>query len=274
VGNNLYFLSGLPRSGNTLISSLLNQNPEVYSSPISPLVQNIWVLHRNFEYEANITSKENQDRHKKSIEDYAKSFYSDINKPVIFDREKEWGTPHNLFLIKKYITKTPKIIVTVRDVLDILASMININKELYLNEMKYNDFHCSYYLSENDAIAEWLMRTGGLVDKSLLCVSTSLQEENKDIFHIVEYNDLVSKTQETMSGIYNFIGIDDFDHNLTDIKKREVDNDHLANLSEKTHLVHNSIVQSETNGRSFFSRYIIDKYDNLQFWRNPEILTR
>ena len=86
----MYFLSGLPRSGNTLISSLLNQNPEVYSSPISPLVQNIWVLHRNFEYEANITSEENQARHQKSIEDYTKSFYSDINKPVIFDREKEW----------------------------------------------------------------------------------------------------------------------------------------------------------------------------------------
>ena len=32
-------LSGLPRTGSTLLSAILNQNPDIYSSPLSPMVQ-------------------------------------------------------------------------------------------------------------------------------------------------------------------------------------------------------------------------------------------
>jgi hypothetical protein len=34
----LYFLVGLPRSGSTLLASLLNQHPDVFASPTSPLM--------------------------------------------------------------------------------------------------------------------------------------------------------------------------------------------------------------------------------------------
>ena len=33
----MYFLSGLPRSGSTLLTSLLNQRPDAYASPTSNL---------------------------------------------------------------------------------------------------------------------------------------------------------------------------------------------------------------------------------------------
>ena len=31
----MFFLSGLPRTGNTLLSAILNQNPDIYCTPIS-----------------------------------------------------------------------------------------------------------------------------------------------------------------------------------------------------------------------------------------------
>ena len=33
-----YFMAGLPRSGSTLLSAILNQNPRFYSGPSSPVV--------------------------------------------------------------------------------------------------------------------------------------------------------------------------------------------------------------------------------------------
>ena len=36
-----YFMTGLPRSGSTLLSSILNQNPKFYSGPSSPVVSTI-----------------------------------------------------------------------------------------------------------------------------------------------------------------------------------------------------------------------------------------
>jgi hypothetical protein len=234
----------------------------------------MYVLYRNFSYEANIPSQENQIRHNKSIVNYANTFYSDIKKPIIFDREKEWGTPHNLSLIKAYIDPNPKIVLTVRSVLDVIASLINANRNLYLNEMRNMDFYLSYYLSENDAIAEYLMANGNLIDKSLLCVSSSLNKDNAGIFHLVEYEDLVSDPQETMNKVYDFIGIDHFAHDFNNIKKREIENDAAIGLSPITHRVNKKITKSQTNGKEMFSRYLIDKYSNLEFWRNPEILQR
>jgi len=52
----IYFLGGLPRSGNTLLSSILNENPSVYCSPISPLLDNLVALKAQSNLENNLVS--------------------------------------------------------------------------------------------------------------------------------------------------------------------------------------------------------------------------
>ena len=43
-----FFLSGLPRSGSTLLSSILNQNPDIYCSPEQSLICDF--LYQNEQY--------------------------------------------------------------------------------------------------------------------------------------------------------------------------------------------------------------------------------
>ena len=43
-----YFMAGLPRSGSTLLSSILNQNPRFYSGPSSPVLGAMYALEANF----------------------------------------------------------------------------------------------------------------------------------------------------------------------------------------------------------------------------------
>ena len=43
----IFFLSGLPRSGNTLLASLLNQNPDIACTPNSIVLEiykQVWLL--------------------------------------------------------------------------------------------------------------------------------------------------------------------------------------------------------------------------------------
>ena len=44
MNKTFYFISGLPRSGSTLLSSILNQNPRFYSGPSSPVVSTMLTL--------------------------------------------------------------------------------------------------------------------------------------------------------------------------------------------------------------------------------------
>jgi len=103
-----HFLSGLPRSGNTLLSSLLNQNPIIYSSPISPVAGYMWnwydeshgkeQIHRNIE---------NSLRSENVLKNFLNNFYADVNTPIVIDREKLWGIPLYLdFKSSKFLVLT------------------------------------------------------------------------------------------------------------------------------------------------------------------------
>ena len=41
-------MAGLPRAGSTLLSSLLNQNPNLYSGPSSPVLGAMYTIHEHF----------------------------------------------------------------------------------------------------------------------------------------------------------------------------------------------------------------------------------
>ena len=45
---NLLFLSGLPRSGSTLLGSILSQHPEIYVTPTSPLSDLLCLIDESF----------------------------------------------------------------------------------------------------------------------------------------------------------------------------------------------------------------------------------
>lgn len=52
---NLYFIAGLPRSGSTLLSTILNQNPLIHSNAVSGLPWLISTVNTNWNlYEANL----------------------------------------------------------------------------------------------------------------------------------------------------------------------------------------------------------------------------
>jgi hypothetical protein len=174
-------------------------------------------------------------------------------------------------LIKKYITKSPKIIVTVRDILEILASFISLNSDRLKSDAINNNSLINIYRSDEDCMCEYLMRADGEIDRAMVSVASAFYLENKNIFHIVEYNDLVLKPQETMSGIYKFLGLPDYNHDFNNIKKIELDNDINLGYPENLHHVRKSLSKSSTS-TDILSNYIKHKYSNMEFWKNESLM--
>jgi sulfotransferase len=262
-----HFLAGLPRSGNTLLSALFNQNPNIYSSPISPLPDLMW----NFANTCNNIEQinrntENQIKAKMFLSSFINNYYKKIEKPVVIDREKVWGTPANLDIIKQYITPTPKIIFTVRDILEIIASFVKMDAD-YLKNGAYNSgYYIANYRSEKDLVAEHLMEPNGDIGKGLLSLASAFYPENKGMFHIVEYNNLVFNPEETMAGIYDFLEMPHYQHNFNKIQKVEKDNDEVLGLPKDLHDIRKSLSNSSTS-IDILSDYIKHKYSNMEFWR-------
>ena len=262
-----HFLAGLPRSGNTLLSALLNQNPSIYSTPLSPLSTFMY----NFSNTVNTTEQvirndENKIKSEIFLSSFLDNFYKEVEKPVVIDREKAWGTPANLNLIKTYVTPTPKIIFTVRDILEIIASFVKMDAQYLKDESFGAGYYINNYRSPKDLISEHLMVLNGDIDKGLLSLASAFYPENAGMFHIVEYNDLVFNPDETMNKIYDFLEMPHYQHNFNKIVKIEKDNDEIIGLPKNLHEIRKSLSQSSTS-LDILSDYIKHKYSNMEFWR-------
>jgi sulfotransferase len=267
-----HFLAGLPRSGNTLLSAIFNQNPEIYSTPLSPLPTYMFDFANAYStIEQSLRNEENKVKSETFLSSFLDNYYKDVEKPVIIDREKAWGTPANLEIIKKFVNPNPKIIFTVRDILEIIASFIKMDADYLKREVYQKNNFINNYRSQKDIICEHLMSPLEDIDKSLLSLASAFYPENKGIFHIVEYRDLVSKPEETMNGIYDFLEMPHYSHNFKKIDKLEKDNDEVLGLPKNLHDIKKSLSKSSTD-TDILSDYIKHKYSNMEFWRKDSLM--
>jgi len=267
-----HFLAGLPRSGNTLLSALLNQNPDIYSTPLSPLPSFMWEFANSADNMEQVNRNvENKIRTEIFLSSFMDNYYKEVEKPVVIDREKAWGTPANLGIVKKYITPTPKIIFTVRDVLEILASFIKMDAQYLKNETYDKGYYMSNYRSPKDLVCEHMMAPNSDIDKGLLSLASAFYPENAGMFHVVEYNDLVLNPDETMNKIYDFLEMPHYEHNFSKIEKVEQDNDEAVGLPKDLHEIRKSLSQSSTS-LDILSDYIRHKYSNVEFWRENSLM--
>ena len=125
MNKKIYFLCGLPRSGNTLLGSILNQNLKINVTANTILTDVIYQLHlqKEFEIYKNFPDERSLNN---IIKNVFNNYYKDWKGNFIIDRGP-WGTPDNLKLLKTIIKK-PKFIILRRPVLECLTSFIKIEK--------------------------------------------------------------------------------------------------------------------------------------------------
>ena len=152
-----YFLTGLPRTGNTLLGSLINQNPKISltaNTLVTDIIYQLYLLkdyniYKNFPDEQSLNTV---------IKNIFNNYYKNWKAKFIIDRGF-WGTPTNLELLKSIIKK-PKFIILYRPVLECLASFIKIEKPINV-EARCHD----------------LMEINGLIGKSLWSVKNVIKEK-------------------------------------------------------------------------------------------------
>lgn len=243
----MFFISGLPRSGSTLLTSILSQNPDFYTSGNSPLCQMMWDLEVSINFNCNEQFAANNLLYKKDsiISSISHSLYSDVKEKYIFDKCRSWTIPENIDIIKKYITKNFKILVLIRDIEDILKSFINISKD-------YN-YEKTLFIPGSDP----LMR-------SLYGVYNCITNLNSDNYLIINYNSLISNTDYELKRIYSFLNLKNFNHNLENIVNKNKEDDSAYGI-EGLHEVRQTISKNQ------YSVNINEKSKNICYQLNKYI---
>ena len=98
---NYAFMAGLPRSGSTLLSSILSQNPEIYSGPNSPMCGMMFNLERSIYASEQYAAYPKPEVMSKTVTGLLDGYYSDIDKPFVIDKSREWPLPEHFEMLKR-----------------------------------------------------------------------------------------------------------------------------------------------------------------------------
>jgi sulfotransferase len=265
------FMAGLPRSGSTLLSSILNQNPRVYSSPSSPVLSTIHViedhlinneLYHGFPKPYEVTN---------IIQSIAPQYYGDIDKPVIIDKNRAW--PSRIPLARSYITQNVKIIVPVRDIDEILTSMIMmIRRNPYKEGNLKINFIDDQLVKQNipltdDNRCEFLASPNGIVGQSLQSIIDAIEQGFIDNLHFVEYKNLIKRPATELKKIYQFLGEEPFKHSFKNIENINRENDMEVYGLSDMHEIRSELKSTAPNPSEILSDYILERCKGMDIWR-------
>ena len=114
------------------------------------------------------------------------------------------------------------------------------------------------------------MNNDGVIVKELIAVKHLLLPQNKSLYHMVEYNDLVEHPKRTIEGVYEFLEIPKFKHRYINLTQFEVNGMKYdeAIVGEGLHTIKTDAISKSTyDARSIIPKSIIDKYEQCNFWK-------
>ena len=208
----LFFLVAMPRSGNTLFASVMNQNPEIAATPNSitlEIMKDLFLL-KNTDVFKNYPDHKSLDNVLDSVFDI---YYKDWPQRIIIDRGPVMTTGH-LELIQKHFKKPFKCIILLRDLIDVLASYIKWYTE------NPDAFPNKYNCKNDDEKLSMIMNNKGAVAKDLEAIKNSYNYP--DLCHYVKYDDLVTEPEQEFRKIYKFLNEPYFKHKFDNLDQVKV----------------------------------------------------
>ena len=254
----LFFLIGMPRSGNTLFASIMNQNKELVVTANSitlEIMKDLFLLKQTDVFQ-NYPDHKSLDNVLDSVYDV---FYKNWPQRIIIDRGPVM-TPANFELMQKHFKRPFKCIVLLRDLMDVLASYMKWyteNPDAFVNR---------YGCKNDDEKLGMVMNDQGSVAKELKAIQNSFNY--KDLCYYLKYDDLIKSPEEEIRKIYKFIDEPYFNHRFVDLDQLQINkikyNDSI--VGKNMHTIKTGEIMKEYNPYiEKIPQRIRDKYEHIRF---------
>ena len=244
----MIFLSSLPRSGSTLLSSLLNQHPDVYASPTSNLCDTMGAAAKMWEENPTTKASGGEDEDIIRILQGIQNARYDTDK-LVFDKSRGWAHPYIIKTMMR-VQREMKIISTVRPVSECLASFAKLIKPDNITDFCKRGEAAQYLFSMYETIKNGY-------------------EEYPDNFLFIEYDDLVCNPQVQLNRITEFVGINSFVYDFDNIKGIE-EIDEIWGI-DNLHKVRRKLSKRQYSAKHILGQTLWNFYQGGEFWNDkPE----
>jgi sulfotransferase len=267
----IFYNSSLPRSGSSLIQNIFLQRPDMYASPTSGLLELVFAARANYTTSPEFKAQDSE-LMKKAYLNFCKEgmngFYNQITeRPYVIDKSRGWGIHYGF--LEQIQGEKPKVICMIRDLREIICSMEkNFRKSQHQHDNIVNHAEMRG-TSTPKRVDIWMnSQPVGLAIERL---NQILREGiDKDML-FVRFEDLCNNPKDEMLKIYNYLGIDYYEHDFNNVEQitKEDDEvygiygDHKIRLKvEPVPVTHNTILGPDVSNWIYDSyRWYFDRFN-------------
>lgn len=260
----IHLISGLPRSGSTLLCNILNMNPNFYATATSPMVDILRNIRSTFSHNPTFKTHnrlEEFEEMRKGMRGFINGFYDDKN--VVFDKSRGWTI--NLMLLDEVLGNTDtKVIWTYRDPIDVITSIEKRHRETILLE---NVDEPKFDMTTLEKRVSHFISDGGLVGRPIKLIEDIQKMGYTDRILIVNYKHLTETPQIILNQIHEFLGEEVYDYgknNFTDLKQTIFEFDGQYNYKFMHNIVEGEITYKKHN--TMLPPDLIDRINQRFSW--------
>jgi len=253
-----HFISGLPRSGSTLLSAILRQNPRFHagiSSPVAGLATGLLgQVSAGSEYAALVDAAQRR----ALLRGLFDAYYSTLPGQVVFDTNRLWCGKLPLL---SDLFPGARVIACVRDVAWVMDSI----ERLY-RANPYENTRLFQHAGGRGSVytrLEGLVQHDQMVGSAWAALREAYYGEQAGALLVVDYDLLSRAPHQVLPLIYDFIGEPAFDHDFEHIEYDAVDFDLQLGVPG----LHRVRAKVEFQARrTILPPDLFEKYSKLSFW--------
>lgn len=258
--HNIHFISGLPRSGSTLLAGILLQNPRFHAGMTSPVGSMYRALEESMSRRNEAAIFISDEQRQSILRGIFTSYYGSINqKETIFDTNRIWCT--KLPALSRLFPNS-RVICCVRSVPWIVDSLERLVRQnaFELSGLFGFDAGSTVYTRVNS-----IAKSSGLVGYALDALREAYYGSEANRIMLLEYDDLCRDPEAAMARLYNFIGEPAFKHDFDNIEY-EADNFDLQLGAKGLHSIRRKVEWVERP--TILPPDLFHRFQNDMFWRS------
>lgn len=262
-----FFISGLPRSGSTLLCNILAQNQDLFVSKATSGCHDVLFGVRNqwdklIEHQAEGVDHDQLRRVLSSI----LNNYHSTDKTLILDKGRGWLSLIEMTeFILGYI---PKIIVPVRNITEILSSFEKLWRKS-TGFSQWNFEQSDYFKAQTvEGRCDIWASAGQPVGLAYNRVKDAISRGHKDKLFFLEFDHLTSYPKQTMQLVYNYLELPYFEHDYNNIEQYTQEDDDGVHRIPNLHKIRPNVRPVPKDSQEILGNMLVQKYSNLEIWRN------
>lgn len=210
----IHFISGLPRSGSTMLGGILRQNPRCFASMSGPVGGVIMGALRAMGPDNEFSVFINDTQKRRILRSIVSGFYDEFpDAEILFDTNRLWCA--HLPLIADLFPEA-KIICCVRNPAWVMDSLERLHRENPLNVPRIFGSPADRATVFNRADA--MLRGDRLIGFPLNALREAYYGHFADRLLLVEYDIMCQRPEQTIGLIYEFLGEPAFGHDFSHVE--------------------------------------------------------